>query len=332
MGNRNLIKEALLGVAVGDALGVPVEFVSRGTRRDDPVTGMREKGTHNQPAGTWSDDTSLTLCLAEMLCKPYSLKTLAGYFINWKEYAFYTAGGYVFDIGIATSLAIQNMATGAEPKSAGGKEEFSNGNGSLMRILPLVFYIKDKPIAERFSITRDVSSLTHGHIRSVIACFIYLEYARLLISGRDKVAAYEEMRASVAEFLAKNEECPEDEVNKFHRILELKVGNFDVAPLRNANIDEIYSTGYVVDTLEASLWCLLQTSTYKDAGLRAVNLGDDTDTTGAVTGGLAGLLYGNAAVPEEWLQVLAKRAEIENLAERLNTTLITGENGKKMAK
>jgi len=321
MNERNLAKDALLGVAIGDALGVPVEFVSRRKRDEDPVTGMLGNGTHNQPTGTWSDDTSLTLCLAEMLCGPYNLKTLAGYFINWKEHGFYTARGFVFDIGIATSIAIQRLATGSEPTNGGGKDEYSNGNGCLMRILPLVFFIKDKRVEERFSITKDVTSLTHGHIRSVMACFIYLEYALLLMKGYDKVTAYDEMIKNVKGFLVQNNECTEQELNKFHRVLEIQVDNYDLSPLKDLDVDEVNSSGYVVSTLEASMWCILHTNNFSEAVLKAVNLGDDTDTTAAVTGGLAGLLYGAETIPNEWLEVLAKRAEIEALAARLEAAM-----------
>jgi ADP-ribosyl-[dinitrogen reductase] hydrolase len=190
----NFIKDAIIGVAVGDALGVPVEFIARDKLLISPVTNMIGYGTHNQPPGTWSDDTSLTLCLAEMLCNGYSIKRLAGYFVNWREYGFYTAHGNVFDIGIATSASIQNIITGTPPLLAGGNDEQSNGNGSLMRILPLLFFIKDKPIEERFRYTSEVSSVTHRHIRSIISCFIYLEFARYVLEGNDKKDAYRLMQ------------------------------------------------------------------------------------------------------------------------------------------
>ena len=321
MDNRNFVKDALLGVAIGDALGVPAEFVSRGIRVDNPVTGMKAHGSHDQLAGTWSDDTSLTLCLAEMLCRPYSLKTLAGYFINWKEMGYYTARGHVFDIGIATSGAIHDLGRGVEPVLAGGADEYSNGNGSLMRILPLLFFIKDKPIEQRFSYTREVSSLTHRHIRSVVACFIYLEYARLLLQGHDKLAAYYLVQKDTLNYLRDNFVCSEEELDKFHRVLGLQVGNYDWAPLHLQGIDDINSAGYVIDTLEASIWCILQTDNFKDAVLQAVNLGQDTDTTAAVTGGLAGILYGADTIPAEWLEVLARREDIIDLAERMNKNL-----------
>lgn len=321
MTEKNPIKDALLGVAIGDALGVPVEFVSRSMRVVKPVQGMLERGTHNQLSGTWSDDTSLTLCLAEMLCEAYNLYTLAGYFINWKEHGYNTARGYVFDIGIATSIAIHELSKGIHPALAGGSDEYSNGNGSLMRILPLVFYTKDRRIEDRFAIAQEVSSLTHRHIRSVIACFIYLEYARLILLGMNKYLAYKTMQTTVTGFLQQNEICPQHEYERFHRILDLKIGNYDVMSLEHRKVDEIDTTGYVVSTLEASLWCILHSNDFSEAVLKAVNLGDDTDTTGAVTGGLAGLIYGAQQIPEQWLQVLAKRREIEALAMRLSAHL-----------
>jgi ADP-ribosylglycohydrolase len=317
MHERNFEKDALLGLAVGDALGVPVEFVARDILLQDPVTGMCGHGTHNQPPGAWSDDTSLTLCLGEMLADGYNLNSLAGKFVNWKEYGYQTAHGYVFDIGITTAGAIHELVKGTPPELAGYDDERSNGNGSLMRILPLVFFIKDMPVAERFNYTKQVSSVTHRHIRSVIACFIYLEYARQVMHGSSKEQAYKAMQLLVNSFLAGNQICSRDELNKFHRILDIPVDNYDVASLWQLSEEEIYSEGYVINTLEASLWCILHTSSYREAVLKAVNLGKDTDTTAAVTGGIAGLLYGWETIPGEWLEVLAKREDIIELAGRL---------------
>ena len=320
--NTNLVTDALLGVAVGDALGVPAEFVSRELRDERPVVDMRAYGTHNQPAGTWSDDTSLTLCLADMLCGPFSLEALAGNFINWQEHGMFTARGHVFDVGIATSQAIHRLRTGTPPTLAGGADQYSNGNGSLMRILPLVFYTRHLRIEVRFRHTRDVSSLTHRHIRSVIACFIYLEYARLLLDGVEKHTALHQLQDSLPAFLLTCEGVTEEELNRFHRVLALRVGHYDPSPpLAQLPRSEIYSDGYVLHTLEASLWCLLNTATYAEATLTAVNMGSDTDTTAAVTGGLAGILYGANSIPPEWLALLAQRKYIEELAGKMYTTV-----------
>lgn len=299
MSNRNFIKDALLGVATGDALGVPVEFRSRSLLLREPVTGMREYGTHHQPAGTWSDDSSLTFCLAEMLCNGYDLQDLANRFVNWKNYGYWTPHGDVFDMGIATAGAITRLQMGTAPVLAGGTTEGSNGNGSLMRILPLLFYIKDMTIEERFKHVQEVSSLTHAHLRSVNACFIYLELALAILNGQSKKEAYETICFTLTDFL-QNKETP-----YFSKILS---GELPQLP-----IEEIHGTGYVLRTLEASIWCLLNTSSYSEAVLQAVNLGNDTDTTAAVTGGLAGLLYGWETIPADWLNVLAQRGAIDQL-------------------
>jgi ADP-ribosyl-[dinitrogen reductase] hydrolase len=176
-----LIKDALFGLAVGDALGVPVEFKSRQTIKQNPITGMTGYGTYNLPPGTWSDDSSLTFCLADALTQEFDLNIIGQNFVRWLYQNYWTPYGNVFDAGISTRQAIYNLSTGARPDLAGGFDEDENGNGSLMRILPLLFYIKDKEINDRYQITKQVSSITHAHIRSVIACFYYLEFGRRLL-------------------------------------------------------------------------------------------------------------------------------------------------------
>ena len=302
------IKSVLFGVAVGDALGVPVEFNDRQTISKNPVTDMIGYGTYNLPAGTWSDDSSLTFCLAEALTKDFDLNAIGQNFINWVHHQYWTPRGRVFDIGIGTRQAIDRIAKGEKPEFAGGSKDIDNGNGSLMRILPLLFYIKDKPINERYEITRQVSSITHGHIRSVIACFYYLEFAKQIWEGKDKFEIYRNLQTEVANHLTNLEVNPK-EIDLFDRLLKREI--------HTISEDEIQSSGYVLHTLEASIWCLLTTDNYKEAVLKAVNLGEDTDTTSAVTGGLAGLLYGFDNIPEIWLQQIARYDDIENLAERL---------------
>jgi len=307
--NRDLIKDALLGVAIGDAIGVPVEFRRREELDRNPLTGMTGFGAHHQPSGTWSDDSSLTFCLAEMLCRGYDLDDLACRFINWKNHAYWTAHDRVFDIGIATMAAIGRLEEGVSTVLAGGKEERNNGNGSLMRILPLLFYIREKSIEQRFELIKEISSLTHRHMRSVIACFLYLEIALKLVNGQGKYDAYRHASRDSFDFLRMHDPANEKEHIHFARLL---AGN--IFELRET---EIRSSGYVIHTLEASIWCLLNTRNYADAVLKAANLGDDADTTAAVTGGLAGLLYGNETIPAEWLEMLARRADIEDLSRRL---------------
>lgn len=301
-------KAALLGLATGDALGVPVEFMSRETLRKNPVTGMRAFGTHQVPAGTFSDDASLSFCLAEALCHDIRLLAIAENFVKWYYQNYWTARGQVFDIGISTREAIQRLAQGHNPLSAGNTGENANGNGSLMRILPLLFALQQKTEAERFGLCRSVSAITHGHIRSVIACHYYLEFARELCIHGDKYRAYQQLQQTIPQFLAEQDINPA-ETALFSRLLQ---GNIYELPE-----EAIQSSGYVLHTLEASVWCLLCSNTYSDAVLKAVNLGSDSDTTAAVTGGIAGILYGSQAIPEEWLTQLARRNDIEKLAARL---------------
>lgn len=302
------IKSALFGVAVGDALGVPVEFKSRENILKNPVTDMIGYGTYNLPPGTFSDDSSMTFCLAEALTHDFDLNQIAQNFVKWYHKNFWAARGEVFDIGIATKEAINKIAQGKQPEFAGSTDASSNGNGSLMRILPLLFYIKDFPISERYEITKKVSSITHGHIRSVISCFYYLEFAREIRLGKDKFEIYQKLQTEIPDFL-NSLSIDQYEISFFNRLLK-----DDISELAE---HEISSSGYVLHSLEASIWCLLTTDNYKDATLKAVNLGEDTDTTAAITGGLAGLLYGFDTIPENWVEQLARREDIQDLAERL---------------
>ena len=302
------IKSALLGVAVGDALGVPAEFRQREFLKENPVTDMTGHGTHHQPPGTFSDDSSLTFCLVEALAEGFDLHTIARNFVRWRDEGFWTAHGFVFDIGGTTGQAIGRLRKGVQPDLAGDSDENCNGNGSLMRILPLLFHLHDKPAGARFDLTCRVSSITHRHIRSVIACFYYLEYARLLLQGSGKREAYDTLRKEIPAFL-NSLNVPLAEIARFDRLLK---GNIAELPE-----DAISGSGYVLHTLEASLWCLLTTGSYREAVLKAVNLGNDTDTTAAVTGGLAGLFYGWNTIPDHWVLQLARRDDIEDLAERM---------------
>lgn len=306
------IKGALFGALVADALGVPFEFNPREKLSQNPVTDMEGYGTYDLPPGTWSDDGSLTLCLAEALTKDFNLQNVGDNFVKWFYENYWTARGEVFDIGVATREAIERLKKGKRADLAGNIEESSNGNGSLMRILPLLFLINNKSIENRYQITKQVSSITHGHIRSVISCFYYLEFTKQIIEKKDKFHIYRNLKTDVSTFL--NSRCINpNEIALFNRLFVDNI--FDYSE------HEIKSSGYVLHTLEASIWCLLKTSNYKDAVLKAINLGSDTDTTACVTGGLAGLYYGFETIPAQWVNQIARKDAIENLAMRMNTKL-----------
>jgi ADP-ribosylglycohydrolase len=279
---------------------------------------MRGFGTHNQPPGTWSDDSSLTFCLAESLVDGYDLQNLAQRFVNWYDHGYWTPHGEVFDVGGATAEAIARLREGkVPPQQAGGRADHDNGNGSLMRILPLVFFHQNLPVAQRYQMVREVSSLTHGHLRSVFSCFFYLEVARGVLQGLDPQPAYEQaIRISLE--CSKTEVFPQADLRLFHRVLE---GNIP----KLARF-QVHSSGYVIHALEASLWAWLTTESYEAAVLTAVNLGADTDTTAAIAGGLAGLTYGQNGIPMHWLQQLVRKDDITDLADRLYHRL-NGSNG-----
>ncbi len=296
----------LMGLCVGDALGVPVEFTSRAERVKSPVTTMQGYGTWNQPPGTWSDDSSLSFCLAECLCRGYSLDAIANSFWRWYKEAYWTPRGDVFDIGQTTHTAIMRLKQGVVPHQAGGKVENSNGNGSLMRILPMAYCHRSLTLGELLARVHDVSAITHAHARSQMACGIYISIAVALLEGADLQTAYlqalQDIQTiySVREFLL--------EKPHFGRVFSGEIAKIPV--------EEINSGGYVIDTLESSLWCLLNSSSYSEAVLKAVNLGGDTDTTAAVTGGLAGIYYGVENIPKQWMNQIARRQDIIYLAER----------------
>jgi len=302
----NNLQTILLATATADALGVPVEFKSRAYLKENPVTDMQEYGTHHQPKGTWSDDTSLMLCLAESMVEGLDVNKLAQKFIAWKNDNLWTPHGWVFDIGIGTRIAIERLENGELPELAGGFDEMDNGNGSLMRILPLILFTKDLEINKRYDWIKKVSSITHAHVRSVMACFYYLEFAKKILEGKDKFQVYLELQREITTYF-ENLEINPLEIQKFNRLLKEDITNIEE--------DNINSSGYVIDTLEASIWCILTTSSYKEAVLKSVNLGHDTDTTAAVTGGLAGLIYGVDSIPKEWIKVVVRKKCIVNLCE-----------------
>jgi ADP-ribosylglycohydrolase len=296
---------AVFGHAVGDALGVPVEFRGREALRADPVKGMRGQGTHGQLPGTWSDDTSLMLCLLVGLGHEIDLQGVAGRFIRWRDESYLTPHGEVFDIGSTTREAIARLRRGTPHEEAGGGGEPDNGNGSLMRILPVAFlsHLSDREAA---AAAHAVSCLTHRHPRSQMACGLFVLLCRRLLDGMERNNAYEAAVEAGRRIYAGW--APYDgQVEHFVRFMSGNLG-----ALRE---EDINSGGYVIHTLEAATWCLLNNGSFAETVLAAVNLGEDTDTTGAVVGGLAGAAYGYASIPAAWLSVLARPEKIEEIVD-----------------
>ena len=295
----------LWGAVAGDALGVPVEFKSRGEVQANPVTGMRGHGTHNQPPGTWSDDSSLLLCAADsLLHREFDMNDMGAHFVEWYKEGLWTPWNRVFDIGATTSEALARIATGVRAEMAGSDGQYSNGNGSLMRILPVAQRFAQLPTKDLLDRVHRASSITHRHIRSQMACGYYSLVVQSLLTGANAHEAFEYGRHA---FLAFYDADP-------YWAVELDYFRLATASdLKARPESEIDSGGYVVHTLTASLWCLLTTDNYRDCVLKAVNLGGDTDTTGCVAGGLAGVAYGFHSIPPEWIRQLARHEELQQL-------------------
>ena len=305
-------RNGILGVVVGDALGCPVQFELRKDVAKHPVKGMRGHGTFNLPTGTWTDDSSLTLALLDSINanNGIDLRYIMKNFVSWLENGKYTPYGYSFDIGRGTILAISAYERYNNPYECGGKGESNNGDGSLMRIMPCCLYCYEKGLDDKTAIktVHDVGSLTHGHIRANIACGLYYFMVKAVLN--EEGTLNERLQKGLDEGFAFYEgRVDEKELAFYNRVRNIE-------EFAKVDRDEINSSGYVVDAFEASVWSLITTNSFKEALLKAVNLGLDTDTIGAITGGLGALYYGiggDNGIPEGWIDVLQRCHYIESM-------------------
>lgn len=305
---RSRFRGGIYGVAVGDALGLPVEMEPRSARLDDPVVGMRGYGKHNLPPGTWSDDTSMTLCLLEGLLQGQDWNQVARLFERWSQGKQWTAGGRVFDSGQTVAEALFRLDGVADAREAGLDAEGRTGNSSLMRTLPIALMYRSALPQEIARAAHNASRITHAHPRCQMACGIYSVLARRLLEGEERGLAWENTRRWAVDYYGK---LFPNQSHHFARMLQKPAR--EIAALEP---DQIDSSSYVVDTFEAALWAFFGGNDYASCVLKAVNLGFDTDTTAAVAGGLGGVYFGFEAIPQEWFTVLARRMEIEGLINR----------------
>lgn len=301
---KKQVEAVIFGLAVGDALGVPVEFKERGTFE---VKEMIGHGTYNQPMGTWSDDTSLTLALMEHLAEKSELNQLLQKFADYRN-GYLTPNGVCFDIGISTNNAIERFLLGIPLDRIGGDSEMDNGNGALMRISPLAIILQDEfDFSKKVELIEAYTKLTHRHPRAIVASILYIQLLIGLLLNND----LKESLGSTASLFLK-------EFPPFHSYrLEFE---YHFADLFNNEFfeqpkSEIKSSGYVVDTLKAAVWSLGNSNNFEDLLLTAVNLGGDTDTIGAVAGSLGGALYSLEAIPQKWLNKLVSKELIEKQIE-----------------
>ncbi len=304
--DRKRAKAVIVGHAVGDALGVPVEFCRREKLDKQPVTDMLGYGTYSVPAGAWSDDTSMALCTLDALATfGVDYDRILVNFGKWYYRDEFTPTGKMFDVGTTCSIAIDNYFIREMPYTKCGlADERSNGNGSLMRIHPVVLFLADRdmPLSEKLQTVHTASALTHAHDCTKIGCGIYAFILWELLKNPSLQSVQKGLQKAEA-FYSGQEAC-----KRYGRLFDRAFGK--------APRSEIASGGYVVDTLEAAVWCLLTTESFSAAVLQAVNLGGDTDTVAAVCGGLAGALYGYDAIPQKWRDTLLKREYLEDLCDR----------------
>ncbi len=358
-------KNGIMGVIIGDALGCPVQFLSREKIAENPVTEMTGFGTYNMPVGTWTDDGSMTVATLDSIreSRGINLPDIMYRFACWLTKGDYTPFGECFDNGGGTTAAILRYMRDPDVTTCGGRTDHDNGNGALMRIMPVCLYCYEQQKngklddAGAIRLIHQVSGLTHNHLRGQIACGLYYFMVRAVLDAAAEEPEYvvdcggiqppafgivdaeadwaavingagigadagnaatikPDGKDSLKDLLAKGlaegftfyRQDPANLVQlAFYGRLE-DLNAFGALPA-----EEIRSSGYVLDTLEAVVWSLLNTDDFRDALLLAVNLGDDTDTVGAICGGLAGLFYGYDAIPEEWLAVIQKREWIETL-------------------
>jgi ADP-ribosylglycohydrolase len=303
---KQKVRGCIIGHTVADALGVPVEFKSREYLNENPLTDMMGYGTHCVPKGTWSDDTSMTLATLDGLSDGIDYDGTMRNFDKWLSNAEYTATGLVFDAGITSVNSIHAYKYDSKkPIDCGGNKEYDNGNGSLMRIHPIVLYLygQSASIEEKLEIIFNYSRLTHAHRRSLLACGIYAFVLWEILENTSIQGVIDGLYKGAEYF------CGDIEFDYFKRVFD---PNF-----YNSKVDAVKSSGYVVDTLEAALWCVINTKTYEECILKAVNLGSDTDTVGAIAGGLAGVIYGEENIPKKWKDNLIKRDYIEKLIDKV---------------
>lgn len=302
---KDQVVGGLVGNAVGDALGLPVEFKTRDELKATPVYEMQGFGSHLAPHGTWAINTSMVIILMESIRESgkINLSDILHKISRWSCFSEYTATAEIVNTNSTIDMAIEKFKKGVSPIECGEAFEFAGDNGALIRILPIAFLCYNYNISgkARYELVRDVTCLTHATEKCVMANMIFVNYACYLLGGYYPIIALQKTQQEDYRYFS--EAC----VERFYRILKENIAEMPE--------DEIQSYSDVIDTLEATIWSLVTTRNFEQAVIKAVNLGHDTDTIGALTGGLAGLYYGMQGIPKRWLDKLKRLPELETIAE-----------------
>ncbi|HSC88134.1 MAG TPA: ADP-ribosylglycohydrolase family protein [Polyangiaceae bacterium] len=293
---------ALLGLAVGDALGTTLEFRKPGTF--SPLTDMVGGGPFRLPPGYWTDDTSMALCLGTSLIERagFDATDQMQRYTRWRHEGYLSSTGVCFDIGNTVAAALGRFASNGDP-FAGSTDPNTAGNGSLMRLAPVPIHWWRDP-AQAIHYAGESSRTTHGARTAVDACRYYAGLMVSAIAGASKAELLSELHAPSGFDWSTAPLCSE--------IDGIARGSFKLK-----EPPEIRGSGYVVASLEAALWAFDRSNDFRSGCLLAANLGEDADTTAAIYGQLAGAFYGEEGLPEDWLAKLHDRAAIHALAERL---------------
>ena len=313
------IRGSIYGVAAGDALGGPVEFRNRGSF--PPVTKYRYNAQFDLPPGSWTDDTSMTLCLAKSLVDKkgnFNILDQVNNYVKWFKEGYLSSSGTCFDIGNATRISLSvwqgHLSEGNADAEARGQldvdaaldQEQNCGNGSLMRTAPiaLVYHAENEQLLDDY--TSRAGKVTHPHATCIESCQVYVRMISAMLKNRDgqisKRALFEVLRT----------------YNWKSDILKFTFGKYrTLDDIVHTPESVISSSGFVVHTLEAALWAFFTTENFRDGVLKVVNLGDDADTVGAVYGGFAGAYYGFDDMPEDWVKGLQKRGMIDEVIDGL---------------
>ena len=302
---------AIIGHAVGDAMGFPTEFSKREELLQNPVIEMIDSPDVGQPAGSWSDDTAMEIATIDSFIqkKYFDYKDIMDKWVKWISKSEYTPTGVAFDIGRTCLKAIKKYCNGTAPLQCGSTSINENGNGSLMRILPVALYAYSKKLDDTsiHKLTNEVSSLTHAHEVSRLGCYIYVQFIINLLKGKTKEEAYKHIQdLDYRSFSI-------DSINHYARILNNQI-EFQI-------LDNIKSTGYIVDTLESAMWIFMNAQHYKEAIIASTNIGGDTDTIGAIVGSMAGIYYGFEDIPSSWLDKLQRKDYLMELVDRFEKSV-----------
>ena len=302
---------AIIGHAVGDAMGFPTEFSKREELLQNPVIEMIDSPDVGQPAGSWSDDTAMVIATIDSFIqkKYFDYKDIMDKWVKWISKSEYTPTGVAFDIGRTCLKAIKKYCNGTAPLQCGSTSINENGNGSLMRILPVALYAYSKKLDDTsiHKLTNEVSSLTHAHEVSRLGCYIYVQFIICLLKGNTKQEAYKHIQ--YLDYSAYDMHS----LKLYTRILDEQI--------EVQRLDQIKSTGYIVDTLESAMWIFMNAQHYKEAITASTNIGGDTDTIGAIVGSMAGIYYGFESIPSNWLDKLQRKEYLMELADKFEKSV-----------